>query len=155
MRSRMKKTGLFLVFAFVLSMFAVFDISADFNSSLDTVLSEKNLTYGSASYVLLSGAGEIDENASFAEAARVMSEKASVTGISWDEEISLGMYSHLVMQTYGISGGIFYRIFPGPRYALRELRFRRIIQGRSYTGMSLSGESALRILNRVLEKGEE
>ncbi|MDZ7793086.1 MAG: hypothetical protein U5P10_05160 [Spirochaetia bacterium] len=43
-----------------------------------------------------------------------------------------------------------YRLFPGPRYAVRELAFIDAVQGSSYPNSPLSGERAIRILERFL-----
>jgi hypothetical protein len=44
-----------------------------------------------------------------------------------------------------------YTLFPGPRYGYRELAYRKIIQGRAYSAMPVSGERLLRILSRALD----
>jgi outer membrane protein OmpA-like peptidoglycan-associated protein len=44
-----------------------------------------------------------------------------------------------------------YSFFPGPRYAYRELSYRKIITGRAYSTMLVSGERLLRILGRALD----
>jgi hypothetical protein len=54
------------------------------------------------------------------------------------------------MKSFGIKGGLMYRIFPNPRYACRELVRLRIVQGRTDPGGRLSGERFLRILGNTL-----
>jgi hypothetical protein len=54
------------------------------------------------------------------------------------------------MKAFNIKGGFMYSLFPGPRYAYRELAYRKIITGRSYSTTRVSGERLLRILNRAL-----
>jgi hypothetical protein len=44
-----------------------------------------------------------------------------------------------------------YSLFPGPRSSYREMVHRRLIQGRAYSTMKVSGERLLRIISRALE----
>jgi hypothetical protein len=46
-----------------------------------------------------------------------------------------------------------YRLFPGSRYAHREMTGRGFIEGRAYPGQNVSGEQFLRILERTSPKG--
>jgi hypothetical protein len=48
-----------------------------------------------------------------------------------------------------------YALIPGPRYAYRELRYRRILEGRIDPAQRVSGERLLRLLNKVLEERGE
>jgi hypothetical protein len=60
----------------------------------------------------------------------------------------------MLTRAFKIDGGIMYRVLPGPRYATRELAYLGIITGPAKPGLSLSGERALRILERVLNSKE-
>jgi outer membrane protein OmpA-like peptidoglycan-associated protein len=55
------------------------------------------------------------------------------------------------MKALNIKGGFMYTFFPGPRYAYRELEYRKIITGRAYSTMTVSGERLLRTLSRALD----
>ena len=143
-------------FAFLLIIFlaSVSAVSADYNETMDSIISEEKISYGEASFALLLGTDVIDEYFSVEEAAAVMSEKYPSTSMDWDSSVNLAHFSFMIMSAYNMKGGLMYRIFPGPRYAVRELRYKKILQGKSYSTMSLSGERALRIIGRVLEKEE-
>ncbi len=145
-----------LVFSFIPVLFlsSVFFASADFNTAMDSILTENRISYGSASYTVLFGTDVIGEDVSFQEAADKMSEMFPDTAMEWDSPVTLGQFSHIVMSAYSMEGGLMYRLFPGPRYAVRELRFKKIIQGKTYSTMHISGERAFRILGRVLEREE-
>ena len=132
----------------------MFTASADFDTTMDSILSEEMLTYGSASYVLLTGTGVLEDEATIQEAAGKMAQQFPDTALEWNEPVTLGRFSYMIMNAYEIGGGIMYRIFPGPRYAVRELRFKKIIQQKAYSGMDISGERALRIVGRVLDREE-
>jgi hypothetical protein len=139
---------------FALCICAASYVFAGFNDTMDIALGEERLTLGSAAWMLLSGSGQIDGESSREEAARLLSSR--IPGISTDPNttVTLGEFSWYLMEVYGMKGGLIYSLFPGPRYALRELRFRDIVQGSAYPGMTLSGERALRILGRLVSDKE-
>jgi hypothetical protein len=62
----------------------------------------------------------------------------------------LGEYAYILMKAFHMQGGIMYSIFPGPRYASRELAFLEMIPGSASSGRTLSGEEVIRILGNVL-----
>ena len=81
---------------------------------------------------------------------------AYFAGKSADDSVTIGEFSYLLMAAAGRSGGLMYRFFPGPRYAARELAFHGVIQGNAYPNVSLSGERAIRIIERFLARfGDE
>jgi hypothetical protein len=59
------------------------------------------------------------------------------------------------MKAFDLKGGIFYGVFPIPRYACRELVYMRIIQGRTDPRGRLDGRTFLQILGRVLTYTED
>lgn len=64
--------------------------------------------------------------------------------------VKLRNLSLLLMKAFDLEGGLMYRLFPGPRYAYREMKARGFIEGRSYPGFAVSGERFLQILGNVL-----
>jgi hypothetical protein len=55
------------------------------------------------------------------------------------------------MQAFEIKGGVMYRIFPGPRYAGRELSYLGLIRGNGSPTRTFDGDEAIGILGRLLE----
>lgn len=143
------------VLILAIGLVATLSLGAQSNEFLDQVLSEEELSYGSASYLVLASAGLIDADATAEDAvAHLEREGMGLPGKTAETPLTIGEYSYLLMQVYGLSGGMLYRIVPGPRYASRELSHRGIIQGRAYPGMSISAERGMRILGRVLQLDE-
>jgi hypothetical protein len=54
------------------------------------------------------------------------------------------------MRAFNIPGSFLYALFPGPRYAFRELDYLDLIPGRKDPAAKVSGERLLIILGRVL-----
>lgn len=127
-------------------------LSAQSAASIDRILSEEALSFGSASYLLLVSAGIAEDETGFAEAGEKTGNLVAwFSGTSPETSLSLGEFAYLLMSIHKESGGIMYRLSPGPRYAARELAFMQVIQGRAYPDDPVSGERALRILERYLE----
>lgn len=139
----------------VVSLLIVPMAFAQSNDALDSILSEQQLTYGSAALLVLSATGRIDEESSFPQAA------ARLDALGWSiadrapaDPVTLGEYAFLLMQAFELPGGLMYRVAPGPRYAAREVAALRIAEGTSMVNMSLSGERAVRMLGRAMIHAE-
>jgi hypothetical protein len=64
--------------------------------------------------------------------------------------VKLRDLSLLLMKAFDLEGGLMYRLFPGTRYAYREMTRRGFVEGRAYPGFTVSGERFLQILGNVL-----
>lgn len=67
------------------------------------------------------------------------------------ESVTLADVAYLIVEAYGIPAGLMYTVAPGPRYAYRELRFRRLILGDSYEYALVDGRTFLDLLSRIRE----
>ncbi|MDZ7794101.1 MAG: hypothetical protein U5P10_10550 [Spirochaetia bacterium] len=140
-------------FLFVLS---VSHLCAQSNETLDRFLAQERAVFGYSAYMVLTAAGELPEEASPEEAAAAVSRMGWKNSLSAsDDLINLGEYSYLLMKAFDVRGGLMYTLFPGPRYAARELKYLQCIPGKSTPGRSISGTDAVQILGRVLEWKEE
>jgi len=140
----------------LLLVFSLAAVSAQSNQVIDQVLAEQWATYGKAVYLVLVASGAIPEEASLQAAVEALEEAGGRMPIrDPDAPITLGAFSFLVMQSLGIPGGLFYTLFPGPRYAARELKYLGFYTGRFASGRYLTGEEALRILGNALAWKEE
>lgn len=132
-------------------------IHAQSNETLDVLLAEESLTAGSAAYVLLTAVQEISDETSRDDALAELKGydfAYLLSGKNTDSTLSLGEFSFLAQQVFELPGGLMSGIFPGPRYALRDLQFLKIVRGRAYPKMELSGERAGRIIGRILAEKE-
>lgn len=148
----MKHKLLFImVFGLLVAGFAPAILFAQSAAVMDTILDQDALTFGAASYLMMAARGDIDENTGFDRAAEMMADtQPSFSGMGPEDTLNLGEYSYLLMKVYEVSGGLMYRILPGPRYAVRELAYIDVVQGGSYPKSVLTGERAVRILERYL-----
>ena len=123
---------------------------------LDNLLDSPAVTYQEASYAVLSAAGIIEAKSSPAAAFAQAKEKGFLAEkAEADAEIRLDEAAFLIMGAFEMKSGFMYDMFPGPRYAYRELTYRELIQGRNDPALTVSGARLLRIIGRVLDyKGE-
>ncbi len=140
--------------AFIVSIFLLLGgwaLFAQSNRFLDDLQAREEASYGQAAVLVLASAGLVGEEATIEEAAALLKERGWAAPVDLQTPIRLGEYAYLLMRVYGIRGGIWFSLFPGPRYAVRELAWRQMIQGKARPGMTVSGERVVRILGRVLD----
>ncbi len=119
---------------------------------VDALLAENPATLAATSYLVLAAAGQVAESVSTADAFRALQSKAWGFGREKaDGPVTLGKLSLLIMRSFDVPGGLFYRLFPGPRYAARELAYLGLIDGDTSPNRLVSGEEAMRLLGRFLE----
>ena len=125
------------------------------NAHIDELLDQEQATVALTSYIVLSSGGIISEDASPESAAETVLQRQWMRSDKGpDDLISLGEFCFIVMKTYELKGGVMYRIFPGPRYAARELVYRKFVYGNTSPYRRISGNEALHILRSVLDTRE-
>ncbi len=143
----MKKSGAFLV----LFVFLVLPLAAQSNQLLDQLLNESEAHFGEVTYMTLVAAKLLPDTATPEDALQTLKQQGwNITILAADAPISLGDYSYMLMKAFKLSGGILYSLFPGPRYACRELGFLKIIPSDARPLRHLSGQEAVRILNNTM-----
>lgn len=117
------------------------------DETIDTVLSQKAITWGNAAWLVGRAVGTFDDTVTPAQAA------ARAAQAGWgaadrgpDTPLDLQSYGQILVKALNIPTGVVYGWFPGPRYALRELVFRKIVPATLAPDDAVSGEEALRYL---------
>jgi hypothetical protein len=147
------KRVVFLMFA--MAALAVPLLTAQSNEVLDSVLGEATLSYANAAYLVGTAAGRIPETTAPADAVPLLEQEGwGRPGLRPTDPVNLGDFSYMLARAFGIHASIMYWVLPSPRYATRELAYLGIISGPAKPGMPLSGDRALRILERVLHGKE-
>ena len=140
-----------LCICFILIVLSIAFLHAQIEEQIDLLLEEESAGFGKAVYLVLVASEHCDETESLSGALGVLQKK------NWDislkgegDAITLGEYSYLLMRAFNIKGGIMYMIFPGPRYAVRELVYHNLILENPNPDRQVSGEEVMTILTRVL-----
>ena len=134
------KTGIVITCSLFLIVFLPGFAHAQSNEIIDRLLEQDTASYDAALYMVRTAAGETAEPPVLSDNRR---------------PISLGEYSHLLIEALDIPSGIMYRLFPGPRYAAREIAFYGFIRGSALPGRFISGSEVINILRRAMEWKEE
>jgi len=102
--------------------------------------------------MVLASAGIINEDASPEEAVQALNETGWLKNpVKTEDPVKLGAYSFIMMKAFGLKGGLMYLIFPGPRYASRELGSRGLLGKHISPYRVISGGEVVRFLGNLLE----
>jgi len=122
------------------------------NDQIDVLLDEPQARLDSTAYIVLSAGKIIEESTdvatAFAKAAEIglfhSGEKAE-TPVRADE------FSYMLMRSLSLKGGLMYMFFPGPRYAYREMVYRKVLSGTGGPSRIVSGDEVVRSLSAALD----
>ena len=137
---------------FVLIIFlSAFMICAQSNEQIDRIMEAEKATFADASLLILSSAGIIDAGADSSSAVKYINDnKWYKTEIKGDNPLTAGNASYIFMKAFKLNGGLMYKIAPGPRYAVREMKYNDILDKRTETSSIMSGEDFLIFLSEAL-----
>lgn len=150
----MKKNRLIL-FGILIACLPLF-LHSQSNTIIDEMLDKEKAGFGRTSYMVFTAAGLMRDNVTLEESLKYLDKlKWNMKNKESGEYITLGEYSYMLMKSFNLDGGIMYQIFPGPRYASRELFYMELIDENRDPNRYISGEEVIRILGRLLEWKEE
>lgn len=151
-RMKIKRLFLLIIVFICLPLF----LHSQSNTVIDELLDKEKADWGQTTYLVLTAAELLDENADMTEVMATLEvQQWRIDTKDPDEFISLGEYSYLLMKAFDLTGGLMYKLLPGPRYAARELDYLDFIYDNKSPYRTLSGEEVLRILGKLLEWKEE
>jgi hypothetical protein len=139
----------FLVVLVVLVCFQ-FGLMAQSNDYIDQLLATSEATVAQAMYIALTSGDVLDPTFDEAGALEYAFVHRWPLTDRLEQTVTIGEYAYLLVKAFKIPSGLMYTLFPGPRYALRELMSRRIISGKPDIGRKVSGEELLRIAGNAL-----
>jgi len=138
-----------LITALLLTITApLFSQTAD---KLEALMNEPELNWSDAAAFIFEAA-DLDPEGSFRFAAE---QKWLPKNVSSGDAARLNGIALLLMQSFDIKGGIFYRISKSPHHAYRELVYKNIIRGNTDPDMLVSGQQLLLLVNRILAMKEQ
>jgi hypothetical protein len=119
---------------------------------MDALLDSREITWAQACRFVLPAAGALEENTPAPAAFNAALEKGWLPkGAAENSPVNLGGLSFLIIQSFSIKGSAMFALFPGPRYAYRQLDYLNLIPGLRDPAMKVSGERLVQILGRVLD----
>lgn len=148
----MKKFLFLCAFSMLLST-ALFAQSSE---KVSEIIKTEKTTFGQAAYLVGVYSGSVEESSDYDKAVSALKEKGVISAdVDSNKEINLAELSYLCMQTTEMNGGLFYTLFPGPRYAFRELKARGILPALADPGVKVNGRDAIAVLNGCIEEDGE
>ena len=145
----------------LLLSFLIFHFSFAFAQTaaeMDAVLELDEISAARAARFVLGAADLLPPGISGPEAEKAAYDKAVsnrwIGAASGEEAVTLKEASFLIMKAFNLKGGVMYTLLENPRYAYRELVYRRIIMGKADQDMKVSGPKLLLILDKVIRNEE-
>ncbi len=127
--------------------------AAQSNELIDRLLEQPQASFGAAAYLVLAASGSLDAEASEQQALDSLREKGwKLRAARAEDPIRLGELCFLIMKAFGEKGGLMYHLFPGPRYAVRELAYRGLVHGKVHSGRFPTGQEVVQILSGYLDR---
>ena len=143
-------------FLLLTAVFFTFSISAQSSEKLSEIISSKKITSGQAAYLSAVYLNAVQEQADYSPSVKALEELSLLKeGTSPNDFISIDQCAFLFAKTTGIKGGLFYTLFPTPRYAFKELQAKKIIPPDQDPSFSLSGRDAIAILNGCIDSSSK
>jgi hypothetical protein len=140
-----------LVFLFLCGSVAL-GLYAQTARAMDELLESEEITWEAAASFVLPAAGVLSGGAAKAAAFAEARERGFLPqNAEASAPARLGGVSLLIMKSFGIKGGLMYRMLKNSRYAYRELWYTRCLPVGSDPAFTVSGEDLLDILSKVLK----
>ncbi|HET6451346.1 MAG TPA: hypothetical protein VFI08_08545 [Spirochaetia bacterium] len=119
----------------------------DDNTVIDSILAQKAISWENAAWLVGRATDSIDDTSTPADAVqRAVTAGWGPASRAAEAPLDLKSYSFTLVKALGLPHGLLFRFFPGPRYALRELVFRKIVPVTLAPDQPVSGEEAMRYL---------
>jgi hypothetical protein len=136
----------------IVGLCAATGLFAQSNEFVDNLLSNPSVSLGQVSYLVLVASDNLGEDADEVRAFELLGNLGwAPPGMEPSDPVNLRTYAFMLMRAFGLKGGYMYRLFPGPRYAYRELASLQVIQGKSDPLDPVEGATAVRMLGRVFD----
>lgn len=115
---------------FILLLVISGSLASQSNDVVDRFMKEEKAGTEVTAYLVLLSVGLIAEEADPAEALDYIGAQPWGSRILGSDVISFGRFAMLTLEVLDIPGGLFYSLFPSPRYAAREFVYLKFIPGR-------------------------
>ncbi|NBC28958.1 MAG: hypothetical protein GVY29_03075 [Spirochaetes bacterium] len=120
---------------------------------IDEIRSAEAVTYRQAGLAALAAAGEVDLRAMRSTidgtADRLLENELPLSGVVPQDAVTTSQFAYIIAEAFPIPGGVMYRAFPSPRYALRDLRFYDILPQELEARERIDGRTALGVISRA------
>ena len=138
------------LFLLLLPAFAFAQTAAE----MDTMLDSDTVSSALAARFILCAAELMPPEPSGAEAEKAAYDMAVSKGwikkAAASDAVTMKTAAFLIMKAFNLKGGIMYSLFKSPRYAYREMVYRKLIGGQTDQNIKVSGAGLLSMLDNTL-----
>ncbi|MDR1286165.1 MAG: hypothetical protein LBK08_01010 [Treponema sp.] len=121
-------------------------------ADMERLLDAGEITCGEAAYFTLASTEDDPPQGRAAAFALAAGRGMFPKNAEQDGPLTMGGLSLLMMKTFNLKGGLMYRLFPGVRYAYREMTRQGFLEGRAYPNLKVSGGQFLLVLGTFLSR---
>ena len=141
---------------FLLMTVSMIHLSAQSNEVIDTLLNQDQAEFDDTLYMIFTASGMLPDSASSADSFHEFSQRGwGLKEKGLNDPVTAGELAYLIMRALNLQGGIMYTIFPNPRYAYKELVYRKALETGTGSKRIVSGEEVLRVLAKTMAQQEE
>jgi hypothetical protein len=121
-------------------------------ADMERLLDAGEITCGEAAYFTLASTEDDPPQGPAAAFALAAGRGMFPKNAEQDGPLTMGSLSLLMMKAFNLKGGLMYRLFPGVRYAYREITRQGFLEGRAYPNFKVSGGQFLLVLGTFLSR---
>ena len=122
-------------------------LTAQSNDRIDELLQQDQARLDATAYIVLAAGKLIEETDGPEKAMEMVKSLGLVTPDALPESpVMVQDLSYLLMKSLDLKGGIMYAIFPGPRYAYRDMVYKQAVNDSGGPLRIVSGEEVIRSL---------
>lgn len=140
--------------AILIAIFSIpcLQVFSQSNDRIDELLRQGQARLDATAYIVLAAGGDIAET----DTVEMAFSKARELGLTLpadapESPVRVDALSFMLMKSLRLKGGVMYRLFPGRRYAYRELVFSKVVNDKGGPARVISGDEVIRSLGYALE----
>ncbi len=140
--------------AYVLALLCFVSAAASAQSAqvMDGIIATHEITLSQASYLVFFASGKLTEEDSPEKAYALLLDFGWLKGAGISVlAMKSSEYAYLLARSFHLPAGILSTLFPGPRYAYRDLVSQGFFSPQGDPDEPLTGVEAVRILSQVME----
>ena len=125
------------------------------NEEIDLFMGKEKADIGTASAFVLAAAGIELQGNSDSAIEYINKNKWFKNEVKESDSLRIDYASYIIMKAFNQKGGIMYKFVSGPRYALKEMKYLKMVDQKTYPAKIISGEDFMILLSEYLSWKEE
>lgn len=141
-----------LLLGVAIALLSCLSIYSQSSELITNIIKAERATCEQISYLPALYANKISEEDTEAKAFEILQNDGLFSSdFSASTEVTLDQACYVYAKALGVKGGLFYTLFPSPRYAFKEFKAQGLLPAQADPDMHLSGRDSLDLFNSCLE----